>query len=343
MDSPELVLPFQLDPVEVERRLDDMVDAIWSTLQSQFMVLPKGSGFLSYERFAEAYYTLHEATKGFSEWSFDTVWSAFQADPVVFVVIRTILGLQPPEWAYLTSQEGTQVKQDQARDIDRLVREPDRPLSDMKLNLVRSMLATAVGLLSQPAPQVSPELIHRLDKVDTREGLTSLQHVARLGVPHPVLLYERFLGRPFASHRDAVSELVGEIMEVAAEKAMIQAGIPYRKTRRAERIPGWEQAPDFIVPDEWHPVVVIEAKMAEDDGTARDKTARILRLRHMADSRASSGLKPFQVVACIDGRGFGQRRQDMKDILKATQGKVFTLALISYLVDYTELARFKTK
>jgi hypothetical protein len=30
-----------------------------------------------------------------------------------------------------------------------------------------------------------------------------------------MLLYERFLGRPFAGHRDSVSELVGDSLESA--------------------------------------------------------------------------------------------------------------------------------
>jgi hypothetical protein len=49
----------------------------------------------------------------------------------------------------------------------------------------------------------------------------------------------------------------------------------YRKTKRAERITGFDQAPDFIIPDEFNPAVVIEAKLTEDDGTARDKVTRV--------------------------------------------------------------------
>ena len=36
----------------------------------------------------------------------------------------------------------------------------------------------------------------------------------------------------------------------------------------AERITGFDQAPDFIIPDEFNPVALIEAKLTEDDGTA---------------------------------------------------------------------------
>ena len=55
-------------------------------------------------------------------------------------------------------------------------------------------------------------------------------------------------------------------------------GSVFRKTKRAERVPGYDQAPDFFVPDEFNPSIVIEAKITGDDGTARDKVARIERL-----------------------------------------------------------------
>ncbi len=51
----------------------------------------------------------------------------------------------------------------------------------------------------------------------------------------------------------------------------------------------------------------------------------------------------YQVVACIAGRGFKQRRQDMKKLLEATQGKVFTLQTIPQMVEHTRLREFVTK
>lgn len=92
-----------------------------------------------------------------------------------------------------------------------------------------------------------------------------------IGVPYAMLLYERFLGRPFAGHRDSVSELVGHALESAIEEVLHRAGVSYRKTKRAERVEGLDQTPDFIVPSEFNPQVIIEAKLTEDDGTARDK------------------------------------------------------------------------
>lgn len=54
-------------------------------------------------------------------------------------------------------------------------------------------------------------------------------------------------------------------------------------------------------------------------------------------------LPEFDVVACIAGRGFGVRREDMKKLLLATRGKVFTLQNLDRLVEYTWLKEFQTR
>ena len=51
----------------------------------------------------------------------------------------------------------------------------------------------------------------------------------------------------------------------------------------------------------------------------------------------------YEVIACIAGRGFKQRREDMKKLLIATRGKVFTLQNIPQLVAHTKLHKFETK
>jgi hypothetical protein len=159
-----------------------------------------------------------------------------------------------------------------------------------------------------------------------------------------MLLYERFLGRPFAGHRDSVCELVGDIVETAIEETLHGHGVSFRKTKRAERIQGFEQAPDFIIPDEFTPKVIIEAKLAEDDGTARDKVTRVQHLHtlSMRDRTAEQGPR-YEVIACIAGRGFKQRREDMKKLIIAARGKVFTLQTIPLLVKHSGLVAFETK
>ncbi len=158
-----------------------------------------------------------------------------------------------------------------------------------------------------------------------------------------MLLYERFLGRPFAGHRDSVSELVGDSMESAVEDVLSKAGVSYRKTKRAERIAGFDQSPDFIIPSEFNPQVIIEAKITEDDGTARDKVTRVQHLGELSRAGQLSGKSKYEVIACIGGRGFGVRREDMKKLLYATRGKVFTLKTLDRLVECSRLREFKTQ
>jgi hypothetical protein len=88
--------------------------------------------------------------------------------------------------------------------------------------------------------------------------------------------------------------------------------------------------------------VIIEAKISGDDGTSRDKVARIIRLAQMRDGALKKRKIDVEVAACIEGRGFGVRRQDMRDMLRATKGKIFTLATIDQLVATTRLARFSS-
>ena len=205
---------------------------------------------------------------------------------------------------------------------------------------MEALIAVAVEYITRGAPPGAADTVHRLDKVDTSHGLESLRHVTLQHVPYAMLLYERYLGRLFATHRDSVSELVGDVMETAIEEHLPRARIVFRKTKRAERIPGYEQAPDFFVPDEFNPSVIIEAKITGDDGTARDKVARIERLTRMRNDRRLEGKPDFEVVACIDGRGFGVRREDMRSLITNTDGKVFTLATLDQMVAHTRLQEF---
>jgi len=152
-----------------------------------------------------------------------------------------------------------------------------------------------------------------------------------------MLLSERFLARPFAGHRDSVAELVGNILETAIEQLLNGAGISNCKTKRAQKISGFDQPSDFVIPDEYNPQVIIEAKITEDDGTARDKVTRV---QHGAALRMAGRPKDspkLEVVARIAGRGFGVRRENRKKLLLATGGKVFTLKTLDPFVPHTRL------
>ena len=266
------------------RHPDSYVDAVFSCLESEFLTMPKGAGFVDYPLFERGYEALKSATSGFKELTPDKVFSIVVREPIALVVLRSMLGFTPPEWGYLATQRtGVSVAQGFVRTLDRQVRmEPEKPLrvSGVRKDRLHALIETACHLLTESVPKVNGDQLHRLDKADTRNGLDSLQHLSGMGVPYAMLLYERFLGRPFAGHRDSVSELVGDSLESAIEEVLSKGGISYRKTKRAEKIEGFDQTPDFIIPSEFNPQIIIEAKITEDDGTARDKVTRI---QHLGD------------------------------------------------------------
>ncbi len=338
--------PFEVPYAEIEANVDVFIDAVFHTLQSSFLLLPRGPGFVTYRDFQQAYEVLKRHTAGFSATKPKNVMNALQEHALAFVVLRTVLGFTPPELAYVAAKEsGVAISQNFARTLDRRVRterEIFQSPSPQYQERVSAMIVAACHLLQEGVGEVPEGMVHRLDKVDTRSGLDSITHLADEGVPYAMLLYERFLGRPFAGHRDSVSELVGEVMENAIEEHLRRARISFRKTKRAERIEGFDQAPDFIIPDEWNSQIVIEAKITEDDGTARDKVTRIQHLAEISNQHEMDGQAGFQVIACIDGRGFGVRREDMRKLLAATKGKVFTLKTLDRLVASTDLQRFRS-
>lgn len=337
-------LRFEADYSDPLLAFDPLVDEVFAELKSSFLELPRGEGFVDYPTFERGYQALKRATADFENVTAQRVEAAVAEAPIALVVFRSILGLTPPEWAYITSESmDLAIDQGAARSIDRSARA--RPLAARALGdtltdrRVRAMIAAGVRILVDGARNRNPALLHRLDKADTKEGLKSVEAAADLGVPYPVLLYERFLGRPFASHRDSVSELVGEVVEAAVRDLLTSHKISFREAIRAERITGFDQAPDFIIPDEFNPAALIEAKLTEDDGTARDKVARVQRLRALRDQAGHD----YDVIACIAGRGFKVRREDMRRLLQATSGKVFTLSSMHLLVDQTRVREYRTK
>ena len=115
--------PFEVDFRYLVEHIDQMVSETFNDLQSQFLILPKGGGFVEYSDFQDAYEVLKKHTSAFMRFSDETVWAAFREDSLSFLVLRTILGMTPPEWADLTRAErGSDVSQKYARDLDRLCR-----------------------------------------------------------------------------------------------------------------------------------------------------------------------------------------------------------------------------
>jgi len=89
--------PFEAAFSEVEADPEPFVSAVFSTLASEFLTLPKGEGFVDYQAFEAGYEALKKATSGFSALPRPAVLKVVLEMPICFVVLRSMLGFTPPE------------------------------------------------------------------------------------------------------------------------------------------------------------------------------------------------------------------------------------------------------
>lgn len=335
------------DPVfDVDQPFRPRGARILETLTTYFLEMPKGESFPERATFEAGFAAFQEATDSGTDLSAEALLNAIDRHPTALVVLRSIVGLTPPELVALAAEEAERegttltVSQEDARAIDAAARRGERTLDPAastaaarRYNQAIVDVVTHVAPVLRRRPTARPGSVHRLDKIDTARGEESLaDYLGGLHVPYADLLYERVLGRPFASHKDSVSSKVGDIIDDAVEAVLRARGIPYYKTRHRERIDGFDQAPDFLIPSREGAEAIIEDKLTEDDGTARDKVARILRLREVEGRRARAGEQARTVIAVIDGRGFRERVGDLNYMLGACDGHVYTVAMLDELV-----------
>lgn len=334
----------------------DRAGAVLDSLQSFFLTMPRGSSFCERGDFERGFQVFSDATQQGADLSGDALLGAIADDSRAWLVLRSILGMSPGEAGYLAKEaaadEGETLLIEQApmRDLDARAKRGEQLLFDAPARrrnqrdgdaLLRRVVPLLGAVLQRVPPTPTEDTVHRLDKVDTSAGQETLVAAFRAGVSYSELLYERMLGRPYASHRDSVSGIIGDLIEGAIKRLLDDYGIDGAMARAREKVPGFAQAPDCRIPSN-QPGVIIEAKLTEDDGTARDKVARVQTLRAYEDAKPEGDR--CQIVAVVDGRGFGHRMADLRRLMEATDGHVYTLAELRLLVeDGGVLAPFVTK
>jgi len=159
--------PFEVPFPLIEANPDVYISAVFSCLESEFLVLPKGNGFIDYAVFERGYESLKRVTSGFQNIDPVSIIKAVFQNPMIIIVLRTMLGFTPPEWAYITTQRtGIEVNQGFARTLDRSIRmSPLTPLSSglITKERVEALIETACQLLNSPVPEVGADKIHRLE------------------------------------------------------------------------------------------------------------------------------------------------------------------------------------
>jgi len=158
--TPATKYPFEASYAEIEADIDVFIKAVFDTLQSSFLLLPRGPGFVTYPEFQQAYEVLKRHTVGFTVVALEDVMKALREDGLTFIVLRAMLGFTPPELAYVASQQsGIAVSQSFARSFDRQVRtgrQALRSLSPQSHRRVAAMASTACQLLNDGVGETPP-------------------------------------------------------------------------------------------------------------------------------------------------------------------------------------------
>lgn len=171
----------------------------------------------------------------------------------------------------------------------------------------------------------------------TQDGWSSVV-ADSAGVPYSALLYQRYVGGVWRQIQDAYSEVKGDnLLENPIAALFDEAGVPYYRSSSGPRAAnvstkdlGFSPGPDFAVPDD-SPTVIIESKVVEDGGTARDKASRIKNLADAANRRG--------VLACavVDGKGWQERLGALADVVIATEGRTYSLTTLPHLLEIPEV------
>lgn len=320
------------DPAHREATLRTLRSVYEERLAPQFQAVPWGPTLIEDEEFRVAYDAAQRLTNGFKKISSEELCGAMEQAPRTAMVFRLILGYTTSELAAALKLLGVTTSK---AALDAIERGEGVPTPQRKT--VISAIAEAVTrviereLFALDEGLPVSDFRSRLDKLDTREGWGSVRRAAEGGVDYGDLLYERYLDGSWLAVRAAYSEKTGELIEKAVADILDDNGIAYdRNPHELVRKGVFPSKPDFVLPNVQDPKVTIEAKGANDGGTARDKAARIA---NVAAAAEAAGLTP---MAVIDGIGW-VRRDALVQTLQATHGLTFSLSNLEALVLVPEI------
>lgn len=311
-----------------------------------FHLIPRGSVMASEGDFAAAYGALDTATNHFTNTDQATLEAALHAAPGALSALRMVISLTHNELAATCKllDPSSKFSGDAIKGFERS--DPEPAPSPRRSALVATVVATIRAVMDRRllgVPDEATANFHsKLDHADARGGWPSVQHAAEHGIPYSRLLYQRYVGGAWRQVQDAYSEVKGDnILELPLERMLLSEGIPHWRSpsgasgarATAEKF-GLNPGPDFVIPDD-EPAVIIESKVAEDGGTARDKAARIKDLARAGNTRG------LVVCALVDGKGWTERPTALLDVVLATDGRTYSLSTMSLLLSVPEVASLR--
>lgn len=292
------------------------------------------SEFYEPSTFRAAYDVADTATAGFTKVSTAELAEVLKGEPRTLLVFRTTLGLAKNEFSQATQlvAEGEE-KGISPGKVDSMEKD-GKPVTDVVAGLVAKTITQVMdGSLFGDPPG---ELRSKQAKIDTQYGWLSVQEMAADRVPYADFLHQRHYGGAFRQVLDATSTKRGDIIEDAVEQLFLTNGVPHIRTGGhdqgaiAARFEIQVQpAPDFVVYDSSGALrALLECKLVNDGGTARDKALRFERLR-----TESIRLGGIPLLAVLSGMGWTRVNDTLGPVVRDTNGRVFTLSTLPQMLD----------
>jgi len=279
----------------------------------------------------QSYEAAHELTAGFTVTDAQTLTAAISSRSRTLQVFRLLLGLTTQEFATATQivaerHDLQALSNSRIKSLEAGSACTEKTARCCALVIDEIMTGELFG--TPPTGAVQP----KIRKPDTLEGWTTVQHYASEGVPLAVFLHQRHYGGSFRQLLDATSTRRGDILEDAVEEAFRENGIRFIRTgsHNQDEIAGRfgvtvRPAPDFVVVDDSEAMrALLECKVANDGGTARDKAARFANLR--TEAERLGGIPLFAILA---GLGWRRTADALGPVVRDTDGRVFTLPTLS--------------
>lgn len=335
-----VVLQRQTGPAKTEAS-ELLGQSFVTATQPSFHFIPQDDAMATETAFNAAYQKLAEYTSDFTDISEASLIAALINAPEALAPLRMILGYTYKElaWATRLTHPDNPASESRLKNFERDT--APGSVMEKQAELVRTVVDTVIAIMNRTilqVPESAQSLFHsKLDKRDTVDGWSTVADSAG-GVPYSALLYQRYVGGVWRQVQDAYSEVKGDnLLEQPIADLFDAHTIPYYRSgsgassaSQTSYIFGLSPGPDFILPEK-SPTVIIESKIAEDGGTARDKAARIINTAYAAKRL---GLLPCAVV---DGRGWSERPTALVDVVMATDGRTYSLSTLRHLLDIPEI------
>lgn len=284
--------------------------------------------------FKKAYEKSFLATSGFTNVAADQLERAIKADPAILLPLRVITGLTKGEFAASTTLVSVSfgLKGISAGKVDSMERRGTSITASQAHVIALTLDQIMSGALFGEPPG---NLKSKQNKPDTEEGWLSVRDYAVNRVPYSLLLHQRHYGGAFSQVLNATSELRGDLIEDSVESVFIENRIPYIRTgshNQGEIAARFDvtvlPAPDFVVYDSSDTVRgMLECKLTNDGGTARDKALRFKTLRD--ESKRLGGLPLFAVLG---GLGWTRTRDTLGPVIRDCDGRVFSVVNVTEML-----------